>query len=219
MPASGWRSRPSLAGGQAAEHEPAERALSYLAGLLETIDAGVVATDPDFIVTICSPGAERLYGRSAAEMLGRPASDIATFGADAVVARLERELTERGRSHTELIAQRRDGIDVEIEVIAVAVRAQPDGEVTGYLAIHRDMTQPRRLERERRRLLAVLENSTDFIGVSDLDGRPTYLNPAGRRLVGLGENVDVEGRRSRTTSHRSTANVSSASSYRASCAR
>src|SRR3954451_22779872 len=191
MTASGWTSRPDPASRQAAELEPAERGLSYLAGLLDNLDAGVIATDPDFIVTIWNPGAERLYGQSAGEMLGHPASEIATF-ADASLARLERELTECGRSAVELMAQRRDGTQVEIEIIAVAVHADPGGALVGYVAIHRDMTQPRRLERERRRLLAVLENSTDFIGVADLDGRPVYLNPAGRRLVGLAESVDVE---------------------------
>src|SRR4051812_1144313 len=150
MAASGWTGRPDPAGPQAAALEPAQRRLSYLAGLLDTIDAGVIATDPDFAVTIWNPGAERLYGQSAAEMLGRPACDIATFAGDASLARLERELTERGRSQIELRAQRRDGIHVDIEIIAVAVHAQPDGVLVGYLGIHCDTTQRRRLERERR---------------------------------------------------------------------
>src|SRR3954452_22684308 len=192
MPASRSTSRPDPAGRQAAERVAAERGLSYLAGLLDNLDAGVIATDPDHTVTIWNPGAERLSGQSAGQMVGHPAREIATFAGDAPLARLRLELTERGRSRIELMAQRRDGIHVDIEIIAVAVHGQPDGELIGYLAIHRDITQRRRLERERRRLLAVLENSTDFIGVADLDGRPTYLNPAGRRLVGLEATVDVE---------------------------
>src|SRR3954451_4286982 len=163
MTASGWTSRPDPASRQAAELDPAERGLSHLAGLLDILDAGVIATDPDFIVTIWNPGAEGLYGRSAAEMLGHPARDIAMFAGDAPLARLRRELIARGRIRIELMAQRRDGIHVDIEIIAAAVRAQPDGELIGYLAIHRDTTQRRWLERERRRLLAVLENSADLI--------------------------------------------------------
>src|SRR4051794_1783005 len=98
MPASGRTSRPDPAGRQAAERDPAERELSYLAGLLENIDAGVIGTDPDFTVTIWNPGAERLYGRSAAEMLGQPARAMAAFVGDAPLVRQEVELTERGRS-------------------------------------------------------------------------------------------------------------------------
>ena len=40
-----------------------------------------------------------------------------------------------------------------------------------------------RLQAERFRLLA--ESSSDFIGMCDLDMNPLYVNPAGRRMVGL----------------------------------
>src|SRR5262249_21663555 len=34
--------------------------------------------------------------------------------------------------------------------------------------------------------------SSDFIGIADPNGRPTYLNPAGRRMVGLTPNREIE---------------------------
>jgi PAS domain S-box-containing protein len=49
----------------------------------------------------------------------------------------------------------------------------------------------RESEREQQRLLAVMNQSTDFIGVADLNGRVVYLNSSARRLVGLGESEDV----------------------------
>jgi PAS domain S-box-containing protein len=134
--------------------------LPYVDVLLETMDDGVIATDPDFTVTLCNGGAERLYGRPAAELVGRPAREIAALAGDASLARLQRQLGERGRGRVALAVQRRDGIPVDIEISAVAVRAGPDEELIGYLTIHRDVTQRRRLEDERRRLLAVLESST-----------------------------------------------------------
>jgi PAS domain S-box-containing protein len=45
---------------------------------------------------------------------------------------------------------------------------------------------------ERRIFLALIENSSDFIGIADADGNPTYLNPAGRRMVGLAPDFPVE---------------------------
>jgi PAS domain S-box-containing protein len=50
----------------------------------------------------------------------------------------------------------------------------------------------RESEREQQRLLAVMNQSTDFIGVSDLNGRVLYLNRSARRLVGLSESEDVQ---------------------------
>ena len=33
--------------------------------------------------------------------------------------------------------------------------------------------------------VSLLDNSSDFIGIADQAGTPIYLNPAGRRLVGI----------------------------------
>jgi PAS domain S-box-containing protein len=36
-----------------------------------------------------------------------------------------------------------------------------------------------------KRLATLVEHSSDFIGIADLEGRPIYINPAGMQLVGL----------------------------------
>ena len=45
---------------------------------------------------------------------------------------------------------------------------------------------------ERRVFEALIENSSDFIGIADANGKPMYLNPAGRRMVGLSEDYPVK---------------------------
>ena len=42
-------------------------------------------------------------------------------------------------------------------------------------------------EEERRRLVEILENTTDFVGIADFYGNLQYLNRAGRALVGVGQ--------------------------------
>lgn len=59
-------------------------------------------------------------------------------------------------------------------------------EVAHALVESRELTE--RLEHavdERRVFSALIENSTDFICIYDPDGKPIYVNPAGRRLIGL----------------------------------
>ncbi|MDQ6892314.1 MAG: ATP-binding protein [Acidobacteriota bacterium] len=51
--------------------------------------------------------------------------------------------------------------------------------------------QQKRAEEERQTFGALVENSTDFIGMAGLDGRGLYLNPAGRAQVGLAADADV----------------------------
>jgi PAS domain S-box-containing protein len=43
----------------------------------------------------------------------------------------------------------------------------------------------KRAEEERSKLAAIVENSSDFIGIASLAGKPFFLNAAGRKLVGL----------------------------------
>lgn len=45
---------------------------------------------------------------------------------------------------------------------------------------------------ERRIFAALVENSPDFIGIADASGKPVYLNPAGRRMVGLTPDFPIE---------------------------
>jgi PAS domain S-box-containing protein len=45
---------------------------------------------------------------------------------------------------------------------------------------------------ERRLFAAVIENSSDFIGIADARGKPIYLNPGGRRMVGLSADFPIE---------------------------
>ncbi|MDX1632898.1 MAG: PAS domain-containing protein, partial [Thermoanaerobaculia bacterium] len=46
-------------------------------------------------------------------------------------------------------------------------------------------------DRERRRMAAILDEITDLVGTADPQGRLLYLNPAGRRLVGIGDDEKI----------------------------
>jgi PAS domain S-box-containing protein len=126
------------------EEKRVEDELRYHASLLDNV--GVIATDADqFRVTAWNQGAERLYGFTAAEALGRPARELATYPEDASRRRLEGELLETGRTRIEFTARRKDGTGVEVELIAVAVTGE-GGEISGYLGIHRDISERKRVE-------------------------------------------------------------------------
>jgi PAS domain S-box-containing protein len=45
---------------------------------------------------------------------------------------------------------------------------------------------------ELRIFRALVESSSDFIGIADSNGKPVYLNPAGRRMIGLAPDFPVE---------------------------
>jgi PAS domain S-box-containing protein len=55
------------------------------------------------------------------------------------------------------------------------------------LVVAQDISERKRAEEERQKFLSLVENSRDFIAVSDLQCEVQYINPAGRALLGMGE--------------------------------
>jgi PAS domain S-box-containing protein len=73
--------------------------------------------------------------------------------------------------------------------VEVSAKILADGR---WQAFVRDVTDRKRREDERRVFVSLLENSSDFIGIADPDGTPIYVNPAGRRMVGLPPDLPLE---------------------------
>ena len=57
-----------------------------------------------------------------------------------------------------------------------------------------DREQMRRAEAERARLVEILEATSDYVAMTDPEGRVLYLNAAWRRLAGIGAGDDVQRR-------------------------
>jgi PAS domain S-box-containing protein len=63
----------------------------------------------------------------------------------------------------------------------------------GLTIFFTDITGRKKAEEVRARLVVVLEGTPDLVGFAAPDGKPLYLNPAGRRMVGLGEGAELPG--------------------------
>ena len=61
----------------------------------------------------------------------------------------------------------------------------PDGRPARLVSVGRDITDLKQAEDEARRLAAVVEQSTDFIGAASIEGAVHFVNPAGLALTGL----------------------------------
>jgi len=64
-------------------------------------------------------------------------------------------------------------------------RFTPGGSFAGYIGSCVDITEERRAEEERQKFVSLAERNLEFIGMCDLEFRPSYINSAGMRLVGL----------------------------------
>jgi PAS domain S-box-containing protein len=127
------------------------RASQQLAALVESSGDAIVSKDLDGIITTWNPAAERLFGYTAAEAIGRPITLIIPN------ERLpeERLVLERIRAgqpvDMETIRQRKDGSSVPISLMVSPIRAA-DGRVVGASKVARDISVRRRDEAERAEL-------------------------------------------------------------------
>jgi PAS domain S-box-containing protein len=124
---------------------------------------------------------ERL-GYTREELLQRSLRDILPPEAILREATLRERLAtgERCLFETEHLAK--DGRTIPVEVNARLVDL---GGVPTILGVARDLTERKRMEEKLRRIAAVVEACTDFIGLASVDGEVLYVNPAGRQFVGL----------------------------------
>src|SRR3954454_15038333 len=91
-------------------------------------------------------------------------------------------VAEHGRWRAEVVAYRKDGTPVCVELITVALRGARGG-ITGYLGIHRDVSERKRAEevlREaQRRSEAILDSISDEFFALDREWRYTFVNEQG----------------------------------------
>ena len=59
------------------------------------------------------------------------------------------------------------------------------GEPAHFITHVQDITDRRHMEDELHKLVSVVGSSSDFIGTATMEGKVTFVNPAGRRMVGL----------------------------------
>jgi PAS domain S-box-containing protein len=126
--------------------------------ILQSIGDAVIVTDAEARVTRMNPVAERLTGWSEADAIGLPLGKVFHIVSEETREIVESPVAKVKRTgaavalanHTILI--RRDGTEISIDDSGAPI---PDeqGELAGIVLIFRDITEPRRLEQQRERLL------------------------------------------------------------------
>ncbi len=165
------------------DHERRHRAIFDSA-----VDFGIVATDTGGVVTDWNPGAERIFGWSSAEMVGKPAEVFFT-PEDRTEGRPSYEMRqslETGRASDERWHLRKDGCRFWASGEMMPLRDER-GAHLGYLKIVRDRTQ-QRLDAEKQRadaefMRGVLASSADCIKVLDLAGHLLFMSEGGMRVM------------------------------------
>ncbi len=172
----------------ATERKRAEEATSLLAAVVESSDDGVIAKALDGTILTWNAGAQRLYGYSAAEAVGRNVSILVPpEGKDDLQGILNRVARGDAVTHYETVRVRKDGTRVEVSLAVSPIR-DSTGAVVGASTIARDITE------WKQALVMLTENEERFHAVADLtydmeywqapDGSLVYISPSCERSTG-----------------------------------
>ena len=77
-----------------------------------------------------------------------------------------------------------DGSERMVDLTILPIKDEP-GRVLFLAPTGTDITDRKRAEADREKFVTLIENSTDFIGMCDLQGIPFFVNRAGLQMVGL----------------------------------
>ena len=156
-----------------------------LAAIVESSDDAIISKSLDGVSQSWNAAAERLFGYTAGEAIGRHISLIIPPDRIAEEEQIIASLRDgRPIEHMETERVRRDGQRVPISLTVSPIRDE-SGRVVGASKIVRDITDRKRAEAEREKFVTLVESSTDFIGICGLDAVPLFVNRAGLDLVGL----------------------------------
>ncbi|TIU33362.1 MAG: PAS domain S-box protein, partial [Mesorhizobium sp.] len=144
--------------GFAIERERAETTAARLSALVESSDDAIIATDLEGIVTDWNSGAERLYGYSRDEIIGRPLMLLMPPDRQ----NEDREMLARIRNgehveHFETVRLRKDGSTVPIS-LTVSPIASASGAIVGVSKIARGISERLRAREQRELLLREMDH-------------------------------------------------------------
>jgi PAS domain S-box-containing protein len=127
--------------------------LQRLRSIVDCSDDAIVSVNEHGVLTTWNPGAERLFGYSAREVIGRSVSLLVPDDAlERNRESLERALRGDHVARHEVSALRKNGGRVDIAVTVSPIRG-PDGSSTGAAAVARDVTDRNCSQRHLERAL------------------------------------------------------------------
>ena len=164
-----------------------------LGQLIAAVPQALVTTDLDGRITLWAGAAERLYGWSEAEAVGRVAAELLVPGPDRRRAVHLRDEALRHRPFTgHLTLCRKDGSTFPGHVMNAPVH-DAEGRVVGLLGIARDITEEliaaHDLAGREARYRAIVDTSLEGIWMFDPEGRTSFANRRMAELLALDEDA------------------------------
>jgi len=157
---------------------------ALLAAIVESSDDAIISTDLTGIIATWNKGAERIFGYTTAETVGRSFTIlIPAEGFERESQILTEVLKGKRVEHYETVRQRKDGSLIDISLTSSPLKDE-DGNIVGAAKVARDISERVKREKQIRyqaRLLNAVEQAVIAI---DLNGKILSLNSFAEWLYG-----------------------------------
>jgi two-component system sensor histidine kinase UhpB len=152
--------------------------------LLNSVRESVVSTDLNNNVTFWNKGAQCLFGYSAEQAMGKPVDSlIVPDGVEFCEAEKTNGLRAHGTWNSQVMRRRNDGSIIWTDLV-VSVVTDAAGQRSGFLGIHRDVTEQRKAEERLRFRAQLLDSVLESVVATDLDDRITFWARGAETLFG-----------------------------------
>ncbi len=172
-----------------------------LAAIVQTSDDAIISKTLNGIVTSWNKGAERIFGYTAEEMIGRPIAVLAVAGFEDDMLKILEKIRRGERiDHYQTLRRHKNGAILNISMTVSPIH-DAQGRLIGVSKVARDVTVAARsreeiLEREAH-LRSILATVPDGMIVIDEQGRIESFSAAAERMFGYsasevrGQNVNI----------------------------
>lgn len=159
------------------ERKKAEEARARLAAIVESSEDAIIGKTLDGIIMSWNRAAERLYGYSGDEVLGKPVSILFPPElVDEMTGIMERLRRNEHISHYETVRLRKDGTRVDVS-LTISPMKNERGQIIGASKIARDITERKRIEKDLRENKQNLERA-----VAELQAKGDEVRAATQQL-------------------------------------
>jgi PAS domain S-box-containing protein len=158
--------------------------LNRLSAVVEFSGEAIISSSLESIIMSWNPAAERLYGYSGEEIVGKHTGVLVPADrTDELEAILDKVRTGNTIENYETDRVRKDGTTFWASITLSPIRDH-DGAVTGVSVISRDVTEQRKAVEVAQSMAAIVESSRDAIIAKSFDGDITSWNPAAEKMYG-----------------------------------
>ena len=179
--------------------------------LMDAIPSPIFYKDVQCVYSGCNKAFEQYVGLSAAQLIGKKASDLAPADLAQRYDESDRELlSKQGVQSYESSVVYADGSRHEV-IFSKAVFTDSEGKVAGIIGVILDITERKRAEEKiyelNRNFVAFLESTNDFIYFKDLDSRIRFCSQTLADITGHQNWRDLIGKHDREIFPADTAQI------------